>query len=213
MMNNVFTQAIARGKEVVDPYDTDYSDRGRRDMEVWLLFCIAVAGKNSKNTTKALGRFTAYTEIWSEYPLYAIKEMLERMGDEVLDRYLRAARFGQYTKLHRAFSETAREFWCRDLRTLTIEELESIHGIGPKTSRYFKLTTDREARVAALDTHILKWLKKLGYPDIPKSTPSGRNYARIEQYFLQEVDKRGMTINDLDIAVWTAYNKGGEYDD
>lgn len=41
--------------------------------------------------------------------------------------------------------------------------------------------------------------------------PTGRNYARIEQYFLQEVDKRDMTVNELDLAVWEAYRGKGEY--
>lgn len=94
---------------------------------------------------------------------------------------------------------------------MTVDELEACYGIGPKTARFFLFTAVPGARYAALDTHILKWLAKLGYA-VPKATPSGKNYQRIEEYFLFEADERNMTPAELDIAVWTAYNQGGTYD-
>jgi hypothetical protein len=195
--------------QVVDYTQTDYSDASRSDLEWWLLFSIAVAGWRSEMAASALGRFKFYIDS-PDFPLMRIADAMED-EPEVIEWAFGNARF-RFTRTKRSFIEASREFWCRDLRKLTPLELESIHGIGPKTSRFFLFTATPGARYAALDTHILKWLSALGYDAIPKSTPSGRNYARIEQYFLQEADARGKEPSELDLEVWTAYKNGGVYD-
>ena len=88
-----------------------------------------------------------------------------------------------------------------DLRTCTVDQLEQISGVGPKTSRFFILHSRLNARVAALDVHILRYLKSLGY-NVPTVTPTGKNYRKIEEIFLQEADKSGMTVADFDLFIW-----------
>jgi thermostable 8-oxoguanine DNA glycosylase len=93
-----------------------------------------------------------------------------------------------------------------DPRSCTVEQLEAIHGVGPKTARFFLLWTGRKIRCAALDTHLLKFLRDLGYK-VPKNTPSGTRYAVIEKIALAEADKRGMNPNDFDWIIWDAYSR------
>lgn len=195
-------------QKVVDPYDTDYTSKSRSDLEWWLLFSIAVAGWRSEMAAAALGRFKFYIYD-AENPLMVIDDIL-KYDPEHIDYAFEQSRF-RFKRTKRSFIEAAREFWCRDLRELTVEELESIHGIGPKTARFFLFTAVPGVRYAALDTHILKWLAKLGY-DVPKATPSGKNYEKVEGYFLLEADKRGLAPSELDLAVWQVYKNGGVYD-
>ena len=193
----------------IDPKVTDHTLSSRSEQEWWLLFCIAVAGWNSDTAAKALGRFKFYIDS-PKFPLMHINDVMYSDPDVVEWAFIHSRfRFGR-TK--RTFIEAAREFWCRDLSEITTEELETIHGIGPKTSRFYLLSIVPGARYAALDTHILKWLASLGYERIPKSTPTGGNYRRIEGYFLQEADERGKEPAELDLEVWTAYKEGRLYD-
>lgn len=92
-----------------------------------------------------------------------------------------------------------------DLRTCTVDELEGIHGIGPKTARMFVLHTRPAAEVAALDVHILHYMSDRGI-SVPKSTPSGRRYKELETKFLEMARKAGKTPADFDLEIWRKYS-------
>lgn len=165
------------------------------DLEWFAIFCVCVANK-----TEAHGR--RVTEQLCHSPFGSIRSLLIHGK---LGARLRELRSGQYTRLEKALGQLATG--ALDLRTCSVSALECIHGIGPKTARYFILRTRPGARVAALDTHILKWLRVLGHK-APKSTPSGRSYARWEQVFLGEADRLGLSPQDLDHRIWMHYAKG-----
>lgn len=192
---------------------TDY------ELEEFLLFSIMVAGKTAKTTQKALARFLGEPDHRTP-----IGKVYSWIMDGSLEQRLKDARTGNYTKLIKAFKElfpaiigwvwdrrgvgsTTTEF-IHPFRTVTIEELESIHGIGPKTSRFFILHSREGERLAVLDTHILKWLAK-EHPDlkIPKSTPSGTQYKTLEQVFLADCDRLRRTPAELDLEIWLEYRK------
>lgn len=165
------------------------------ELEWFLLFCVCVANKK-----EAHGRRVADGLCFS--PFGSVRVLL-KSGD--LERQLRQLRSGQYRRITRALAElTARPL---DLRTCTVADLQCIHGIGPKTARYFILKTRPDARVAALDTHILKWLRTIRY-DAPRATPTGATYLRWEGVFLEEADKRGLSSSELDHRIWMHYAKG-----
>jgi thermostable 8-oxoguanine DNA glycosylase len=93
-----------------------------------------------------------------------------------------------------------------DLRTCSPQDLEKIYGIGKKTSRCFVLHSRDSARVAGLDTHILKFLDLMGVENVPKVTPSSnKEYLRLENEFLKLADKYKMKPSELDLAVWNEY--------
>ena len=114
-------------------------------------------------------------------------------------------RSGQYESLTRAIHETHERMAVVGsdfLRLSQPSDLESIAGVGPKTARYFIMYSRPNAQVAALDTHILRWLQEQGY-DAPKATPSSPDtYRRLEKAFLYECERRGRAPSDLDLDIW-----------
>jgi thermostable 8-oxoguanine DNA glycosylase len=65
-------------------------------------------------------------------------------------------------------------------------------------------------RCAALDTHLLKFLREIGIEDVPDSTPpAGATYARLERAFLEFCDRAKVDPATVDLAVWNHYSKNG----
>ena len=169
----------------------------RYELEYRLVYSPIVAGKSAWFAESATRRFLDLRAGYT--PLAAVRAMIAS-GD--LGACLRTARTGSYGRLERWF----RELVNLDPATCTVHDLEAVHGIGSKTARFFILWTRPDARVAALDTHVLKWLRAKGY-DAPKaSPPPGERYDRLERSFIAEADAVGMTPRELDYAVWSAYS-------
>lgn len=159
-----------------------------------LIYSIIVAGKTAKFAEEAMGRLCPQVAT-------PFKFIESTIASGELEKVLRQARTGRYRLFLRALPELIKI----DPRTCSVEDLEAIPGIGAKTSRFFLLWTRPGIRVAALDTHILKWLRAQGYT-APKSTPSsGPTYRKLEQIFIAEADKRGILPRDFDYAVWSMY--------
>lgn len=175
---------------------------GEKELQYRIIYAIIVAGKNAKFAEAATKRlFPALSD--QQYPFDIVRNWV--VSDQ-LENNLRDARTGNYSKIKKALE-------CLvdldiDLATCTPIELEQVPGIGPKTSRFFVLWTRPDARCAALDVHVLRWLRGLGY-DVPKVTPSGKKYAKIEQLFLREADRMNLTPRELDERIWKA---GAQWD-
>ena len=99
-----------------------------------------------------------------------------------------------------------------DLKTCSAEELETISGFGMKTSRYFVLHTRKNARVACLDTHVLKWMKRFPYifGEIKKGQPSRKRYLELEKEFLEVCDTSNVNPAELDLSIWNSQRKKTE---
>ncbi|WP_415907098.1 hypothetical protein [Oleiharenicola sp. Vm1] len=158
-----------------------------------------VAGKSAEFARRALGRFFAAGG--GRSPFRFVQD-LEKAG--LLEASIREARLGNYGKITRAFREIAAA--QLDLKACGPEVLEKIHGIGPKTSRFFILWTRPGERYAALDTHVLKWLRYLGHK-APKATPPPERYRTLELVFLAEADARRVMPRTLDGIIWDFCSK------
>lgn len=154
-------------------------------LEYFVLFAILVAGKSAKQTYKKLNNFIERNllngAIEIDYVItptpFEIVYRLIRMGE--LGAELEAEKFGQYKRIRTAFEKVV----TLDVQDLTVEALEVIPGIGPKTARYIMLYSDPSFQGVPLDTHILKYLATL-YNDVPKSTPpAGARYNELEGRF------------------------------
>lgn len=171
------------------------ADLSIAELEYRLLYSMAVAGKSAEFADSAMSRFLRDTPSGTT-PFQYVRWLAD---NSLLTPVLRGARTGNYTKLTLGFRQAAEAAF--DLRTISIVQLEAIHGIGPKTSRFFILWTREDANFAALDTHILKWLRYIGH-SAPKATPSKAKYAALEKVMLAEAEARGMTARELDSAIW-----------
>jgi len=172
------------------------------ECEARLLFAIVVAGKSEKFARKVIAKFLVdMCDTPGDTPLQYVKRLHEQ---GVLEARLREVKSGSYGRISKAFAGVV----DMDVYACTIQQLEAIHGIGPKTSRFFIMWTRPDSRHAALDRHILRWLAYLGY-DVPKNTPTGDKYLVIEKQFISEADERGKTPRDLDAEIWEHYSQGG----
>ena len=166
------------------------------ELEAKLFYSAVVAGKCATFANQCVARWLE--NVWSEETPFLTAARLDLDGS--LEASLRKARTGNYQKLIRVLRIAMLK--KIDLSMVSPGELETIPGIGPKTSRFFVVWTRPEERHAVLDVHILRWLAGKGY-DVPVHTPSKKRYAEIEQMFLGEADKAGKTPRELDFEIWS----------
>lgn len=188
---------------MIDPTKITKFDRTDAELEEFLLFCVLVAGHNAQTTAKTLNRLLGYgTSPHTPFTLLRLMlSMQDRVSENAFGLWLSTYGVG----CHNRVAKTIRMILDRnlDLRTCTTEELESIYGIGPKTSRFFITHSRPDQEFAVLDTHILSFLRERGIA-APKSTPSGKKYAQLEQQFLEIAKKSGMTVADFDLMIWNS---------
>jgi hypothetical protein len=174
------------------------------ELEWSLIYSLIVAGKSATFADRATQEFVM--RLRGDVPPGHMRtpfQIIRIMNDPAkLEGLLKLAKTGNYGKLTRALTEIAGAHI--NLETCGPEELERIHGIGPKTSRFFILWTRPGAEYAALDTHILAWLREtVGVDDAPKSTPpAGKLYERLEAIFIKQAKQRNLTPRELDWQIW-----------
>jgi thermostable 8-oxoguanine DNA glycosylase len=203
---------------MITPSTITNFNRTEAELEEFLMFAILVAGKGAEQQAKKLDAYlktiTAMDmglgKKWTpfnglEYTIQLEDFFRDHHKKEInlLDSQMKKHKLGQYNRIGNAFREILK-FKGR-LKKVTIEELESVKGIGSKTARFFVLHSRPDAQVAVLDTHILKWLNEKGYKGIPKATPPKKKYAEIEKLFLTEAIIHQMTPADLDLTIWKSY--------
>lgn len=191
---------------MVNPDDITNFNRTDRELQEFMIFAICAAGKNANTTATILNAiFEENEHLWSDVlPIaYLAKE------GTFLPEYLRLKGIGCYNNRAKTIYELRNHLLADPdfLGHCSVADLESIHGIGPKTARFFIMHSRPDQRVAALDTHILKELKANGFK-VPKSTPpAGNKYRELEGNFIQLADKAGKSVADYDLEVWKKHRK------
>jgi thermostable 8-oxoguanine DNA glycosylase len=191
---------------MVDPIKITDFNLSVPKLEEVLLFWVCAAGKNAM--TAARGLEAVLTEIGGKDEPF--KTILEKgkSNHRYLPNVLKKNGIGCYNNKACTFFQLA--LHNLDLKTCTVNDLQCVYGIGPKTARCFLMHSRKDARCAGLDTHVLKFMKDLGY-DVPSSTPSGKKYLKIEKQFLELVDLTGMSVAEMDLLIWRIYS--GKCDD
>jgi Helix-hairpin-helix motif len=172
-------------------------------LEWWILFGICVAGKNANQTRVKLNALLEemYSQaVCARTPFAAVRAAIRQTA---LDDLLRKHKTGKYALYAKAFPVAVKI----DTQTrVTVGELMQVPGIGPKTARMIVLYAYPDATCVPLDTHVLKFLRTLGY-DAPTSTPAdGTTYLLLEAAFVAEAKKRKKTVRELDTIVWKFYS-------
>lgn len=185
----------------------DYN-RTDEQLQELLLFCVAVAGKSSKQIEKALDNFLSLrfnlnrSKPLSPFKFIRFMNLFTKLTGckDVLRSRIIDSKLGQHNKLTRSFTELSES--RLDLRKCSIEDLMKIYGIGPKTARFFISSSRPNQKMAILDTHILKYISRYKN-NIPKSTPSGKKYIELEKWFIKHCEERGVqNISEFDLLLW-----------
>ncbi len=187
---------------MVDPFRITKFDRTEDELEEFALFCVSVAGKSAETTARALDKYLGTLPlIKGNWPFSRIRFSLG--SEKQLAQQLKRCGFGCFNS--RATSFKALVTSGLDLVRCSREELEKLHGWGPKTSRFFLLHSRPDFRGAPLDTHVLKFLRVCGVKNVPKSTPpKGKRYLELEAQYMA-LCPPWQTLADFDLEVWTRH--------
>lgn len=181
---------------MIDPSDVIKYDRTDAELEEFWLFCCVVAGKTSTTQARLLDAFLR--KLPGKAPFEKIRLAVE---NSTLKQALIDSRLGQYNRLTKCFEESL----YVDLRRDPLNIFELVHGVGPKTARMFLMHSRRNQKYAALDTHILKYLRQKGFEAPATTPPSGERYRNLERTFIQEARKARMTPAAYDLHIWNSY--------
>ena len=188
----------------INPKKITNFNRTKADLELFAIFAVCVAGKKSQQTADKVNNHFRDTQTPTKQltPFETIKSLVKI---RVFGAYLQMAKVGQYKRIYRALRGLAES--GIDLKTCTVEDLEAIHGIGPKTSRFIIMHSRPNQRLATLDTNILRWMRDQGI-NTPKATPQSKKlYKELEQKFLTLCDKCAILPSQLDLKIWKQYSK------
>lgn len=188
---------------MIDPSNIVRYDYTDAELEELIIFCICVAGKTADIIAPRVH------ELIKSRGEYSPLEWLHCIEIEVISKglanWMKTCGIGCYNQK----TQTILDLYNKnlDLKDCSLEDLESIKGIGPKTARFFLMCTRPNVELAALDTHILKFLAANGVENVPKSTPKGKRYKDLEQIFLSMVPKP-FTPAEYDLIIWRKYSEG-----
>lgn len=173
-------------------------NRTKEELEELLWFSLCVAGKNSQITMRGCNQLFD----GQKKPFQYLRKIL---SDRSFIRRMKEVGLGQYNRMKVAAK-------CMvdsgiNLSTCTVDELEKLHGVGPKTARFFLAFSRKGVKVAILDVHILRWMNRHGIK-APAKTPSTRTqYRELEKKYLALARKMKQNPAKLDYKVWLASRK------
>lgn len=183
---------------MIDPQNIVRYDYTDEQLEELLIFCVCVAGKKASTIAPAVAL------LLKGQPAFEVIRGILEADDTgwILSQRLKKCGIGCFTQKAETLKQIVEA--DLDLRTCSVSDLEAIKGIGPKTSRFFIMSSRRGVQHAALDTHILRWLRDQGI-DAPKSTPTGKKYLTLEETFVKMVPE-GKTPAEFDLEIWREYS-------
>jgi|6_EtaG_2_1085325.scaffolds.fasta_scaffold08408_4 hypothetical protein len=219
----------------INPDQITKFNRTEVELQLFFVFCVLVSNKNSLRTANIVNKMFQFDAV-TRFGLKVIEEH-PRLSDEgihapfqvihimikngMLRQWLEHWKTGQYTRICKCLEEIHSMRLRRELglavgvlRYATVDQLEQIHGIGPKTARFFVVHSRPNQPYAVLDTHVMTWLNQQHsecWPDvyINTDTPTKPHFYNLfETLFLGECQKWNLSPSELDLLIWR-YQKGG----
>lgn len=156
------------------------------------------------------------TSAWSAIKSLVENRMLFTGNEDQIKPFLNAVRFNEQkasriVDARRKFTSNGKLALKSELMKLADDPTslrewvrENVKGCGLKESSHFIRNIGlSNNQLAILDVHILKNLKELGVIDeIPKSLTE-KKYLEIESKMKNFADKLGITLDELDIVLWS----------
>lgn len=185
---------------MIDPTNITNYNLTSEELEEHILFWVCAAGKNGRIAARCLDSLLKDINGY-----IAPFSTIAKSGYDNLAPLLKKHGIGCYTSKARTIWELSNS--SIDLRTCSANDLETIYGIGMKTSRCFIMHSRPDIKYAGLDTHILKFLRSKGVP-APKSTPNSRKkYLELEKKFLTFAKESGKMVAEFDLEIWNYYSR------
>lgn len=190
---------------MIDPKTITNFNQKSQKLEEVLLFWVCAAGKNAITTARCLD--SLLRDLHGEFnvklyrPFDVIGMYIDKYGINALALKIKSHGLGCYNYRARTFYKLVLS--GLNLKKCTVEDLEKITGIGPKTSRCFLMHSRKDVRHAGLDTHIKKYLRDCGH-NVPSALTS-KNYAKYEKIFLSLADRLNKSPAELDLEIWNKY--------
>jgi 3-methyladenine DNA glycosylase/8-oxoguanine DNA glycosylase len=138
---------------MIDPTNITNYYLSYNALEEHILFWVCAAGKNGKTAAKCLDNllnaWRPFSSLYVKNPSpFRIIRDIDLSGDELisgLPEQLRIHGIGCYNNKAKTFYALANS--NINLHTCSLDDLEAIHGIGPKTARCFLMHSRKGARV------------------------------------------------------------------
>lgn len=219
---------------MIDPSSPTNYHRSRPELEEWALFATMVPTKPAHRMALTLENMLANGRLvyGTELSPFDLVRIWIRGG--LLGQVLRRHNVGQYTRLEHCWEELTRIVPIQrdtedgphvkrtyEVNLKSIQVLESIYGIGPKTAQFIVLHSVEGAIGIPIDTHWIKELRERGYDirTVRKQNRRGQwvtvvpidnaRHALYEKFALIEVQKSGLTCAEKDLQVWRKWNQLG----
>lgn len=188
---------------MIDPTRITKYRQSDSQLEETILFWICAAGKNGTTSARCLDNLLSAWWVALGDPHLSPFEIIEEIDKRgILAEELKRYGIGCYHMKADYFRSLLAA--NLNLKKCTVEELEAVKGIGPKTARCFLIHSRKNQPYAGLDTHVLKFLRDKGH-EVPASTPTGKKYKELEQIFLKYVKDSGKSVAEFDLEVWNDY--------
>ena len=191
---------------MIDPLNITNFSRNKAELEAFLIFAICVAGKKSKEVAPKVVNFINSLVDQDDRQINPFEGIYLLFCSDLLEDSIREHRLGKYNDLIKAFWDISIMLNNR-LNKCNLNELQSCHGIGPKTARFFLLHSRPNQKYVVLDTHILKWVREEIRSDAPKATPtSDKTYREWEDIVIRHLRNKGVTnFAEFDLNKWKHY--------
>ncbi len=179
--------------DLIDPERLTNYARNQCQLEALGIYSVLAWGRQAKRAQNAVE--TLLIECPPAATPYG--QVRAAIGAGTLRLCVEATRIGDYAKRRRALEKLV----AMDVRTAGVDELSS--AVGLKSARLIVLHSRPNQAVAALDRHVLAYLRGRGH-DVPEQdTPrSPKRYAHLERLFLAECEQQGRDPAELDLATW-----------
>lgn len=179
----------------LDPDNITNFNLNEDELQLNILFWICAAGKNGHTSARCLSNLLSQFSLLTKEtsPFNIIKKIYD------LPNELKKSGIGCYNNKSRTIKELINK--NLNLKNCSIDDLESIWGMGPKTVRCFLIHTRKNQKLAGLDRHVLRFLKEMGY-DVPRNSPNKKKYRELEKIFIKIADSLNKTPSELDLEIW-----------
>jgi thermostable 8-oxoguanine DNA glycosylase len=178
---------------MINPTQITNFKRSDKELQLFWIFCILVAGKNSDVAARKVG--SLFKDLGDKTPFEFLKE-----NRNSIRNLLVAHKVGQYNRIENAILQSL----DLDLSTASLEDLMNVKGVGPKTARFFLLHSRHDCEHVILDVHILHYLRTRWQMDVARSTPPPVEYNRIEKIASNfiKLDFPNLSMAEADLLIW-----------